>query len=88
MVPTQVQSLLEDKLSAVEAAHAKKVEAAVKTASSSLKRAPIRDAPCSEERARVAECYKASSTPLKCQDVVQAYASCAKQSSRHLLEGR
>ena len=88
MVPTQVQALLEDKLAVVEAAHADHVKAAVEEASKKLKRAPIRDAPCADERAQVAACYKSSSTPLKCQDVVAAYTACSKAASAHLLENR
>lgn len=88
MVPTQVQALLEDKLAVVEAAHAAHVQAAVDEASAKLKRAPIRDAPCAEERSQVAACYKASTTALKCQDVVAAYTACSKAASAHLLENR
>ena len=80
--------MLEDKLAQAESGKAMALKEAIAAAESRLRRAPIRDAPCSKEREQVAVCYKTEKNALKCQDVVTAFSQCSSSSAQHLLEGR
>jgi hypothetical protein len=88
IIPSQVETMLEDKLVQAESGKAMALSEAIRAAEGRLRRAPIRDAPCKAERQQVAACYKSQSNALKCQDVVAAFASCAAQSADHLLDER
>ncbi len=88
IIPSQVETLLEDKLAQAESGKAMALKEAIVSAEGRLRRAPIRDAPCNAEREQVALCYKTEKNALKCQDVVTAFSRCASSSADHLLEER